>query len=68
MKHTSCRNKLLPRLLTTHTNISYEQQCEHKHFLSQVYVSDQSDAILDFINLFMATCFGFNYKPPWGIL
>ena len=49
-KQTNCRNKLLPRLLKTHTNTSYKQQCEHKHSFSQVHVSDQSHAILDFIN------------------
>ena len=36
--------------------------------IKKVYVSDQSHAVLDFINLFMATCFGSNYKPSWGIL
>ena len=35
---------------------------------SQVHVLNQSHTTLVFINLFTATCFGYNYEPPSGLL
>jgi len=33
-----------------------------------VYVSKQSQTIPVHIDLFTATCFGFNCEPSWGLL